>query len=176
MDDNKTNQSMDGMRSGDSPAPANPAPSIDGFSVPTSQPQRPITNATPVDSFNEADYATEKQLQDESAQAAQQPANDHPTGSSNKGLKLVLTLFVILFLAASAAAAYFYMQSQEEPAPATNTGNVQLEQQVQSLTYDNKTLKTVNTTLTTQNKSLTVTAQQLKTKCGSSCSSIVIPQ
>lgn len=169
MDDIKPTQSLDGM-SGGRPSQPNTAPqSIDGMGGNNSG------NGGGLNQFNDADYAPEGHSQDQPS-FQEHHEEPEPNKSSGKGLKVLLTLFIILFIAAAAAAGYFYMKSQEEPAPAANTGNVQLEQQVESLTYDNKTLKTVNTTLTTQNKSLTTTAQQLKTKCGSGCSAIVIPQ
>lgn len=170
MDDIKPTQSLDGMSGGRPNQPITASPqSIDGMGGSNS------SNGG-LNQFNDADYAPEGHSQDQPSMEEHHEAPNEPNKGSGKALKVLLTLFVILFIAAAAAAGYFYMKSQEEPAPAPNTGNVQLEQQVESLTYDNKTLKTVNTTLTTQNKSLTTTAQQLKTKCGSGCSAIVIPQ
>lgn len=162
-----------------------PSRSLDGMQGPSNQPSAPQSgglNSAPANTgglnqFNDADYAPENSLPEQ--QPTEQQHFDPPqqSGGSGKGLKVALTIFVILFIAASAAAGWFYMQSAKEPEPVTATVDVtRIQQENESLTYDNKTLKTQNTQLQVQVKSLNTTAQQLKSKCGSSCSGITIPQ
>lgn len=165
MDDIKPNQSLDGMRGGE---PLGEKPANQSFDS--------ATSAT--DQYNDADFAADPGPQNEQAPQnfQQQPEHQDNEPSSNKGLKVVLTLFVILFIAATAAAVYFYQESQKEPVNVTSVNVTELQQKNDSLTYDNKTLTTQNQAYVVKTKNLTTTAQQLKTKCGSACSSITIPQ
>lgn len=162
MDDIKPNQSLDGMR-GSEPLGEKPS-------------NQTVNSAA--DQYNDADFAADSGSQNEQAPQnfQQQPEQQTSEPSSNKGLKVVLTLFVILFLTATAAAVYFYQESQKEPVNVTSVNVTELQQKNASLTYDNKTLTTQNQAYVVKTKNLTTTAQQLKTKCGSACSSITIPQ
>lgn len=168
MDDIKPNQSLDGMQGGKGPQPNSFS---DNNSVSND------ANSGGLNQFNDADYAPdnsgEQHINFEDHQQAEQPK---PSNGSGKGLKVLLTLFVILFVAATAAAVYFYMQSNKEEPKAATVDVSKITQENEALTYDNKTLKTQNTQYQVQIKSLTTTANQLKTKCGSGCSAIVIPQ
>lgn len=167
MDDIKPSRSLDGMQgSGNQPS----APQSGSFnSAPA--------NTGGLNQFNDADYAPDNSLPEQQPTEQQHVEPPQQSGGSGKGLKVALTIFVILFIAAAAAAGWFYMQSNKEPAPAAATVDVsRIQQENESLTYDNKTLKTQNTQLQVQVKGLNTTAQQLKSKCGSSCSGITIPQ
>ncbi len=169
MDDIKPNQSLDGMQGGKGPQPG-------GFQDNTGV-SSDANNSGGLNQFNDADYAPDasgEQHINFEDQQHQEPVQ--PSGGSGKGLKILLTLFVILFIAASAAAGYFYMQSNKEEPKAAVVDVSKVTQENEALTYDNKTLKTQNTQYQVQIKSLTTTANQLKTKCGSGCSAIVIPQ
>lgn len=171
MDDIKPNQSLDGMQGGRAPQAG---------STPQNVEVNDGSNNGGLNQFNDADYAPTGTSEQHIDFSDQQQHSDpvQPSGGSGKGLKVLLTLFVILFLAASAAAGYFYMQNNKTETPTTvSTVDVtKIQQENDALTYDNATLKTQNAHYVVQVKSLTTTAQQLKTKCGSSCSAIVIPQ
>jgi hypothetical protein len=172
MDDIKPNQSLDGMQGMRMPqeglAPQNTG--VTGGS----------NNIGGLNQFNDADYAPSGSVEQphvypSDLQQHSDPAK--PNGGSGKGLKVLLTLFVILFIAATTVAGYFYMKSTKKDTPAVVTVDVsKVQQQNDALTYDNKTLKTQNTQLQLQITNLNTTAQQLKTKCGSGCSAIVIPK
>lgn len=168
MDDIKPNQSLDGMQGGKGPQP-------NGLSDTSSSSNDANTGG--LNQFNDADYAPDnsgEQHVNFNEQQQEEPAK--PSGGSGKGLKVLLTLFVILFVAAAGAAVYFYMESNKEEPKAAVVDVSKVQQENEALTYDNKTLKTQNTQYQVQIKSLTTTANQLKTKCGSGCSAIVIPQ
>lgn len=168
MDDIKPSQSLDGMQGGKPNQPSNTQ--YDGAAT--------EANNGGLNQFNDADYAPDNNNEPQHDFSDQQHV-DAPQDSgqgSGKGLKILLTLFIILFVAAAAAAGYFYMQSNKEEPKAATVDVTKIQQENEALTYDNKTLKTQNTQYQVQVKSLTTTATQLKTKCGSGCSAIVIPQ
>ena len=172
MDDIKPNQSLDGMQSGRSPQAGSVGQSADVSGS--------TNNNGGLNQFNDADYAPTDSSEQQHATYNDQPQHSEPmkpNGGSGMALKLLLTLFVILFVVALAAAGYFYMQNNKKDTSMVNSVDVsKLQQENDALTYDNKTLKTQNAHFQVLNKSLSTTAQQLKTKCGSGCSAIVIPQ
>jgi len=170
MDDIKPNRSMDGLQgTGSNQYGGQPQ------SVNQTQGVAPAPSTGGLDQFNDSDYAPETPSQPPVTNEQQfSPVTSGPKGSSKK-LKILLTVFIVLFVAASAAAVYFYLQYNKKPAPVA-VDVTKLKQQNDSLTYDNKTLTTQKTQYEVQIKSLQTTAQQLKTKCGTGCSAIVIPQ
>lgn len=171
MDDIKPTQSLDGMSGGKPTQPSATPQNSDNPGGSSSSSNGGLNQ------FNDADYAPDASNQQYVAEEHHHDEPNNSGGGSGKALKILLTLFVILFLAAAAAAAYFYMESSKEETPSAESVNVtKLQQQNESLTYDNKTLTTQNTAYQVKIKGLTTTANQLKTKCGSSCSAIVIPQ
>ena len=171
--DDKTNQSLDGMMGGEpNQASSNPSQSLDGFNAPANS-----QHDTQSGDFSAHD--DNFQPEEDHNGSLQAPVQSNGGGSSGKGLKVLLTLFIILFVAAAAGAAYYFMQYNDlknKPVVATATvDSTKLQEQNNSLTYDNKSLTTDKKTLTVKVTSLTDVANQLKKKCGSSCSAIVIP-
>lgn len=114
----------------------------------------------------------------------------------NKALKIWLVVFIVIIVAVlSALVVYFFQNSKaQSELDKQQSQNLQLQaqisqqqksatqEQINSLNTEITTLKQQNDTLTKQVKAqsdyittLTKTANQLKTTCGSDCSSIVIP-
>ncbi len=176
MDDIKPSQSMDGMRGPDPNRPddsqetqnnesyndSSHGPNLSAYDVNRTSTSRTKTTTSTTHDVNVN-------------MPQQQVAGGAP---KNRGLKVLLTLFIILFLAAAGAAAYFYTESQNNSSSDSSAELQKLEQENESLRYDNKTLvvyKQQSSDLQNKVQNLKTTAQQLKTKCGSSCKVIVIP-
>lgn len=174
MDQNSENQNIDGIKPNDSPQSTS---GMDGF----------VTNPRPNSPAQNEDYT--QVPEDTAAQGIPPQAAVPVNPKTGKGVKIWLVIFIVLFAAAAAAAAMFYLQSKQYKddlnTKKQNVSQLQKEvddlnkstekSQVDSLTSQNANLqKTINAQkayITT----LTKAAQDLKTKCGTSCSSITIP-
>lgn len=110
------------------------------------------------------------------------PAAKEP--KDNSGLKAWLVIFIVLFIAAAAGLGYFYTKNSQNKTDLSNQKNSAASLQVQlnnvqkssaSSASQISNLKKANSSQSTYITSLVSTANQLKTTCGKSCSSITMP-
>jgi uncharacterized protein HemX len=142
--------------------------SVDGFISPRMAMSNGVVPSPNVD--NKADVG--QQLTD--------VLNTKPVKNS-KGSKAVLAVFVILFIVAAAGAGYFYWQygSFKKDLDAEKATTQSLRTQLtgsgsaaEALVAQNESDLQIQVDYAT---SLNTVANQLKTRCGTSCNNIVIP-
>jgi len=176
MDPNNQQQNnIDGIKN--NYGPPRPATPINDYMVPP-----------PADSIdkNAADQPQDTAMHQEAGQPNQAMIVHHHSG---KLPKILLVIFIVLFAASAATAATFYSQYKQVNRDLESSKSQLAEAKKQLSALESSTTKNKVDTLTTQNTalqklitakttyiaSLTKTAQDLKTKCSTSCSSIAIP-
>lgn len=171
MDQNKQNQSIDGFKPvvDNNEAAAPPRP-VDGF--------RPAATGVPVQTHTDQNIPEPRHEAPEKTNTGTKPAK------SGKAVKVWLVIMSLLFVVGVAASAYFYMQNaQTQDALDAKTAELtQLQQQTSTSQQQIDELKAENAELSKQVEDqqayiakLFKAASDLKTKCGGSCSALVVP-
>lgn len=162
MDQENYGQSLDGMRSNDADKPV---AGVDDFAVPP--------NPTHVDD----DQVPEKPV----AQPESPVATPTIPKKDGKMLKFCLFVFIVLFVAAAAGLGYYYIKDSKTKTDLNNEKSTastlqhQLSAAKQSNTTQSASLQKTIDAQKTYITTLTNTAQQLKTACSKTCSTITIP-
>jgi cell division protein FtsB len=148
MDDIKPSQSLDGMSK-----PTQPQQNNMGYDSQRSSAPNPDPVRQPEHDFNNQQFQV------------------HTTApKSGKGIKALLLVFILLFVAASTFAFLEFSKasSLQKDLDASKAALAASQQEVDSLTYDNKDL-------TNKYNALLVKSTALKKTCGASCSTVALP-